>query len=176
MACGQVSLGCCNTGANFPNSATRNSKYAAATAQSGAYLLILVTSEVSRLSGPTKCSKAMAKGANISAGSLQRTASANDTAVGRCNFQEPLSSCVNNQNVSNTKNVTSSSGTAAIQSTTSVCTGWIAKSAAASQATRRSRNSWRPATKTNTTTAAFNVTLNRWKPKGRSLKICQSAR
>src|ERR1700676_2700206 len=138
MACGQVSLGWCKTGANLPNRATRSSKYAAATAQSGTYLLILVTREVSRLSGRTKCSKAIAKGANISAGSLQRTASANDTTVARCNFQEPLSSCVNNQNVSSTKSVTSSSGTAAIQSTTSVCTGWIAKSAAAIQPTRRS--------------------------------------
>src|ERR1700730_6782581 len=123
MAWGNVILGCCKTGANLPNSATRSSRYAAATAQSGAYLLILAIKEVPRFSSRTKCSKAMAKGANISAGSLQRTASASDTAVARCNFQEPLSSCVNNQNVSNTKNVTSSSGTAAIQSTTSVCTG-----------------------------------------------------
>src|SRR6202790_3794059 len=138
MACGQVSLGWCKTGANLPNRATRNSKYAAATAQSGAYLLILVTSEVSRLSGPTKCSKAMAKGANISAGSLQRTASASDTAVARCNFQEPLSSCVNNQNVSSTKSVTSSSGTAAMQSPPSVWTGWIGKGGAPGEPTRRS--------------------------------------
>src|ERR1700726_2286816 len=139
MASGQVTLGCCSTGANFPKSATRSSKYAAATRQSGTYLVILATSEVLRLSGRTKCSKAMAKGANINAGSLQRTASANDITVARWNFQEPLSNWVNNQNVSRTNSVTSSSGTAAIQSTTSVCTGWIAKSAAASQSRRRAR-------------------------------------
>src|ERR1700686_5184706 len=105
MACGQVSLGCCKTGANFPNRATRNSKYPAATRQSGAYLVILAPSEVPWLCGRTKCSKAIAKGANINAGSLQRTASANDATVARWNFQEPLSRWVNSQNVSSTKSV-----------------------------------------------------------------------
>src|SRR3979411_38714 len=120
MVWGHVILGCCRTGARFPKSATRSVKYVAAITHSGAYLFIFATSEVLWLSGRTKCSKAMANGANISAGSLQRTASANDMTVAAWNFQELLSSWVKNQNVRSTKNVTSSSGTAAIQSTTSV--------------------------------------------------------